>query len=190
MPFALRNDMRVISGQVGGQRLKTPKTIRPTTQLVRGAIFSMLEARGRSWGRMLELYAGSGALGIEALSRGAERVDFVERDERCCTIIKENLAILDFSELAHVYCCDVRKALTFLKADYDVIILDPPYSEALLDKILVTLVTSQAASVCSTIVVQHSIRQKLQTQYNGMTLLKERRYGDTCVTLYGKEAVA
>lgn len=138
---------------------------------------------------MLELYAGTGALGIEALSRGAEKVDFVERDERCCAAMKESLAIVKLAERAHVFCCDVDKALTFLKAEYDVILLDPPYSEVSLDKLLARLVISKAAATCSTIVVQHSIRQQLQSNYNGMVLLRQRRYGDTCVSMYGKEAL-
>ena len=181
----------MISGRAKGHRLKVPRglLIRPTTGLVRGAIFSMLEAQGRPWSRVLELYAGTGALGIEALSRGAEKVDFVERDERCCAAMKESLAIVKLAERAHVFCCDVDKALTFLKAEYDVILLDPPYSEVSLDKLLARLVISKAAATCSTIVVQHSIRQQLQSNYNGMVLLRQRRYGDTCVSMYGKEAL-
>ena len=163
--------------------------IRPTTGLVRGAIFSMLEAQGRPWSRVLELYAGTGALGIEALSRGAEKADFVERDERCCAAVKENLASMKLAEQAHVFCCDVGKALTFLKAEYDVIMLDPPYSGVFIDKLLARLVASKAAEACSTIVVQHSIRQQLQASYNGMVLMRQRRYGDTSVSMYGKEAL-
>ena len=163
--------------------------IRPTTGLVRGAIFSMLAALGRPWSRVLELYAGTGALGIEALSRGAEKADFVEHNERCCAALKENLAIMELSEKAHVFCCDVGKALAFLEAEYDVILLDPPYDEVPLDKLLAKLVVSKAATACSTIVIQHSFRQQLQPSYNRMVLLRQRRYGDTCVSMYGKEAL-
>jgi len=163
--------------------------IRPTTGLVRGAIFSMLEAQGRPWSRVLELYAGTGALGIEALSRGAEKADFVERDTRCCAAVKENLVSMELDKKAHVFCCDVGKALVFLEAEYDIIMLDPPYSKVSLDKLLTKLVVSKAAASCSTIVVQHSFRQQLQPSYNGMVLLRQRRYGDTCVSMYSKEAL-
>ena len=183
--------MRIISGQAKGRRLKTPKgsAIRPTTGLVRGAIFSMLAAQGRPWSRVLELYAGTGALGIEALSRGAEKADFVEHDARCCAAVKENLVSMELAEKAHVFCCDVGKALVFLEAEYDIILLDPPYSKVSLDKLLARLVVSKAAAACSTIVVQHSFRQQLQPSYNGMVLLRQRRYGDTCVSMYSKEAL-
>jgi 16S rRNA (guanine(966)-N(2))-methyltransferase RsmD len=149
----------------------------------------MLTAQERPWSRVLELYAGTGALGIEALSRGAEMADFVERDERCCSAIRENLATMELSDKAHVFCCDVGKALTVLEAKYDVIILDPPYSEVSLDNLLAKLVSSKAAVHCSTIVVQHSSRQILQPSYNQMVLIRHRRYGDTCVSMYGKEAI-
>lgn len=163
--------------------------IRPTTALVRGAIFSMLAAHDHPWGRVLELYAGTGALGIEALSRGAEKADFVEHDERCCAAIRENLAIMNLSDKAHVFCSDVNRSLSFLKAEYDVILLDPPYSDALLDKLLSKLVSSKAAAGCSTIVVQHSTRQKLQESYDQMVLMRQRRYGDTSVSMYVKEEI-
>ena len=109
--------LRIISGQAKGRRLKVPKgsAIRPTTGLVRGAIFSMLVANDRPMNMVLELYAGTGALGIEALSRGAEVVDFVERDERCCAAVRDNLKTMELSEKAHVFCCDVGRALTFLE---------------------------------------------------------------------------
>jgi 16S rRNA (guanine966-N2)-methyltransferase len=162
--------------------------IRPTTGLVRGAIFSMLAAQDRPLSRVLELYAGTGALGIEALSRGAEKADFVERDERCCAAIKENLASMELAEKTHVFCCDVTKALVFLEADYDIIMLDPPYNKVSLDTLLSRLVASKAATASSTIVVQHSFRQQLQPNYNGMVLIRQRRYGDTCVSMYNKEA--
>ena len=85
--------MRVIAGTAKGHRLKVAKgTItRPATDLVRGAIFSILENIAGHWEQVLDLFSGSGALGIEALSRGAGWVDFVERQPRCCAIIRENL---------------------------------------------------------------------------------------------------
>ncbi len=85
--------MRVIAGRAKGHQLKVPKGTgtRPATDLVRGAIFSILETTTSNWSRVLDLFAGSGALGIEALSRGAGWVDFVEREPRCCSIIRENL---------------------------------------------------------------------------------------------------
>ena len=85
--------MRVIAGEAKGFRLKVPNKLatRPATELVRGAIFSILETMADDWSQVLDLFSGSGSLGIEALSRGAGWVDFVEKERRCCAIIKDNL---------------------------------------------------------------------------------------------------
>src|SRR3990170_477178 len=107
--------MRVIAGKAKGHRLKFPTgtTTRPATDLVRGAIFSILASLTDDWERVLDLFSGSGALGIEALSRGAGWVDFVDREPKCCAIIKDNLTKTKLAERAHVYCASVEKALTF-----------------------------------------------------------------------------
>ena len=99
--------MRVIAGQAKGHRLRVAKgtVTRPATDLVRGAIFSILETTVTSdWALVLDLFAGSGALGIEALSRGAGWVDFVERERRCCGIIKQNLEKTKLAAKSHIYC--------------------------------------------------------------------------------------
>ena len=122
--------MRVIAGKAKGHRLKAPKTTatRPATDLVRGAIFSILENRAEDWSQVLDLYSGSGALGIEALSRGAGWVDFVEHNPQTCSIIKENLEKTKFIEQAHIYCWDVAKAISVLDKEYNIILVDPPYA--------------------------------------------------------------
>ncbi|MCL0089708.1 RsmD family RNA methyltransferase [Dehalococcoidia bacterium] len=124
--------MRVIAGKAKGHSLRWPKDphIRPTVDLVRGAIFSALESLSVDWSHALDLYAGSGALGIEALSRGAEEVDFVERNHNCCSIIKENLKHTRLAERSRVYRMEARKALRTLEKQYTLIFLDPPYDES------------------------------------------------------------
>ena len=168
--------MRVIAGKAKGCRLKSPKgvPIRPTSDLVRGAIFSMLESLLANWSRVLDLYAGTGALGIEALSRRGEWADFVEQDSKCCTTIRENLERTGLKEKAQVYCLSVQKALALLEGKYEVILLDPPYSTpsalASLDKIA----SSSLAGVQSTIVVQHSRHLSPQTGYGDFHLVKNQ----------------
>ena len=99
--------VRVITGKAKGHQLKVPKgTItRPATDLVRGAIFSILENLTDNWTQVLDFFSGSGALGIEALSRGADWVDFVEHKPRCCDIIRQNLEKTKLAAKAHIYCC-------------------------------------------------------------------------------------
>ena len=108
--------MRVIAGKAKGHGLKSLRGsgIRPTSDMIRGAIFSMLESVATDWSRVLDLYAGTGALGIEALSRGAEWADFVEKNPRLCALIKENLERTGFTPQGNVYCVSAAKALLIL----------------------------------------------------------------------------
>ncbi|MBM4462285.1 MAG: 16S rRNA (guanine(966)-N(2))-methyltransferase RsmD [Chloroflexi bacterium] len=181
--------MRVIAGSVKGRRLKSPRgSIRPTTELVRGAVFSILQPMVSDRWRALDLYAGSGALGIEALSRGASWVDFVENNPRRCAVIKENLALTGFTSQAKVYCCSVDKALSILHEVYDVVMLDPPYSDVSFVDTLRTLLGSHLVGVGSTIIVQWSSHQTLPPEMGRFELSKVRHYGDTCLSFYRQEA--
>jgi 16S rRNA (guanine966-N2)-methyltransferase len=182
--------MRVIAGQVRGFILKSPKgrKTRPATELVRGAIFSILESSASDWAMVLDLYSGSGALGIEALSRGAGWVDFVEQEPRCCAIIKQNLEKTGFSEYAHIYCCGVAKAVSFLDKEYGIILMDPPYSDPYIGKILEQLAGSRLVSDKTAVVVTHSSRRPLESAYATLNLIKEYRHGDSIIAMYQKEA--
>ena len=181
--------MRVIAGKVKGHRLKFPKgtTTRPATDLVRGAIFSILENISRDWSQVLDLFSGSGALGIEALSRGAGWVDFVESEPRCCGIIKENLEKTKLAAQAHIYCCSVAKALSFLEKEYNIILMDPPYSNPSIGNLIIQLGTSRLVGTDSTVVVTHSPHLPLHSTYAPLNLVKEHRHGDSCISLYQKE---
>ncbi len=180
--------MRVIAGHAKGARLRSPKShIRPTTELVRGAIFSILQSMVSEDWQAIDLYAGSGALGIEALSRGASRVDFVERNARSCDVIKDNLKRTGLISQATVYCCSVNRALSIIAKAYDVIFLDPPYSDTSLDSVLGSLFESHLVAETSTVVVQHSTRQPLPQSYGPFHLTKSRRYGDTSLSFYRQE---
>ena len=182
--------MRVTGGAVKGIHLKTlPKrSIRPTTSVVKQAIFSLLENRPTNWRQVLDLYAGSGALGIEALSRRAEWVDFVDYRKNCCDIIRTNLGKIGELHRAHVYCCSVNKALTFLNNSYDIIFIDPPYSNLSTNNLLVNLAKSNLLGKNSTTVLCHANRFPLNSDYDGLHLVKQRRYGDTFIFIYQKEA--
>ncbi|OGO19477.1 MAG: 16S rRNA (guanine(966)-N(2))-methyltransferase RsmD [Chloroflexi bacterium RBG_16_50_9] len=182
--------MRVIAGIAKGHRLKFPKgtTTRPATDLVRGAIFSILENMTDKWENALDLFSGSGALGIEALSRGAGWVDFVESEPRCCGIIKENLEKTKLAARAHVYCLSVAKALSFLDKEYDIILIDPPYSNPHIGNLVTQLANSRLVGQDSTVVVTHSPHHPLGPTYSALHLIKEHRHGDSCIAIYQKEA--
>jgi 16S rRNA (guanine(966)-N(2))-methyltransferase RsmD len=181
--------MRVITGKAKGYHLKFPtgtKT-RPVTDLVRGAIFSILENMVDDWSQVLDLFAGSGALGIEALSRGAGWADFVESEPKCCDIIKENLEKTGLAAQARVYCCNVSKALSFLDKEYNIILMDPPYSNATTGDLITQLATSRLVGAKTTIVATHATRLPLNHTYAAINLIKEHRHGDSCISIFRKE---
>lgn len=182
--------MRVIAGKAKGYVLKSPKgrKTRPATELVRGAIFSILESAVSNWALVLDLYSGSGALGIEALSRGAGWVDFVEQEPRCCDIIRQNLEKTGLIGCAHIYCCGVAKAISFLDKEYGIILMDPPYSNPSIGKIIEQLADSKLVSEKSMVVVTHSPHRPLNSAYATLNLIKEYRHGDSVIALYHKEA--
>ncbi len=180
--------MRVIAGKAKGHQLKVPKgtNIRPATDLVRGAIFSILETTTSNWAQVLDLFAGSGALGIEALSRGAGWVDFVEHEPRCCDIIKQNLEKTKLVAQAHIYCCSVVKAFSFLDKEYSIILMDPPYSNSAIGSVITQLAASRLVGTNTIVVVTHSPHLSLSSTYGTLNLAKERRHGDSSIAVYQK----
>ncbi len=124
--------MRVIAGTAKGRRLYSPvgDIARPTTDRVKESMFAILQPYLQE-ADVLDLYAGSGALGIEALSRGANSVVFVDKDRKCAEIIKKNIVLTNFNDKSEIKVCDFGKALDdFWKAhiEFDLIIMDPPYA--------------------------------------------------------------
>jgi len=180
--------MRVIAGSAKGHPLKVSRgtPTRPATDLVRGAIFSILTSLSGDWSQILDLFSGSGSLGIEALSRGAGFVDFVECEPKACAIIKENLVNTKLQDRAHVYCCQVAKAISFLDNIYNVVLIDPPYADRSISKVIMLLADSKLINQDSTVVVTHSPHFPLEPAYATLNLLKERRHGDSCIALYRK----
>jgi len=178
--------MRITGGKAKGIQLKTlqNRSLRPTTDLVRQAIFSILQNMPGDWRRIADLYAGTGALGIEALSRDAEWVDFVDQSKKCCDLIKDNLEKTGFSDRAHVYCCNMNKATTFLNSNYDVVFVDPPYSLSSMDNVVATIAKSELIGANSMVVLCHTKRFSPNPVYGKLHLVKQFHYGDTSVSIY------
>ena len=178
--------MRVIAGKAKGRELKSLRgsSIRPTSDMVRGAIFSMLESVATDWSRVLDLYAGTGALGIEALSRGAEWVDFVEKNPRLCALIKENLERTGFAPQATVYCVSAAKSLSILDAKYVILLMDPPYADSSITATAEKLASSRLVGKESTLVIEHSRRVPLEERYGHFHQVKNLHHGDSYVSVY------
>jgi 16S rRNA (guanine966-N2)-methyltransferase len=178
--------MRVIAGEAKGLRLRTPpvRHLRPTSDMVRGAIFDILASLGADSTRVLDLYAGSGALGIEALSRGARWCDFVEQDRAACAIIRKNLALAGFQERGRVHCMPVEKAIDGLEGPYDLVLMDPPYEDEHAVQVLAGLAESGLVRSGSTLVVEHPWRRLPPDRWGPFTLVSRKRHGDTGVSVY------
>ena len=126
-------------------------------------------------------------MGIEALSRGADWADFVDRESRCCEVIRENLENTKLADRAHVYCVNVSKAISFLDKEYGIVIMDPPYRDLNIGETITQLAKSKLIGPDTTVVITHSPRLTLEPGYDSLTVVKERRHGDSCISVYRKE---
>ena len=168
-------------GEARGRRLKAPKNIRPTQGMVKQAIFNMVGPQIEG-AVVLDLFAGSGALGIEALSRGASSVTFVDDQARGLAILRQNLDALGFKERARLVKSDVVRwleATPHAIRSADFVFLDPPYEDVVLDRALKVLDRDLARG---TVLAEHSRRQQLPA-LERMRVDRERRYGDTIVSV-------
>ena len=173
--------LRVAGGEARGRRLKTPKGIRPTQGIVKAAMFNLV-GPGIEGEHVLDLFAGSGAIGIEALSRGAAGVTFVDREPRGLAILRQNLEVLDLKERAQVVRGDVVRWLEgspdqLMQAGF--VFMDPPYEDPILDRALKAI---DHGSSKATVVVEHSRRQELPA-LTRMRVDRQRKYGDTMVSV-------
>lgn len=177
--------MRVISGIYKGRVLKAPAGIRPTEDRVKKALFDILgDVSGLSF---LELFAGSGAVGIEALSLGAKEVIFVEKERLASKILQENLNSLKAG--AFVLNKDVFDSLPQFSKNgkvFDLIFLDPPYYQELSKKTLQTLSAYDIVSPCGFIVIQHFKKDILPESIGIITLSRQASYGDSVLSFYTK----
>jgi 16S rRNA (guanine(966)-N(2))-methyltransferase RsmD len=177
--------MRVIAGLARGLTLKGPPDAgtRATADKVRGAIFNVL-APYMEGARALDLYAGTGALGIEALSRGALHCDFVERRHALVEIIRENLRRARFEDRGRPICGAVHQVLSTLTEVYDLILLDPPYDDP--DGPLWTRspVIQRLLAPDGIVVLEHSPRVAVGEDAGTLRFVRTRRYGDCAVSFW------
>ena len=179
--------MRVISGSVRGRRLKTPENydIRPTTDNVKESLFNIIQfdIEGR---RVLDLFAGTGQLGIEALSRGAECAVFVERRRDALQVIRENLEACGMTDKARVVNGD---AMSYLKSGekFDLIFLDPPYASGLLEQALEEIVRFDICRRHGIIVAESAADKTLPPLAGPYALYREYRYGKIKLTVYHRD---
>lgn len=181
--------MRVIAGKVKGHRLRVPKgqDVRPTAARVKEALFNILP-HDLSGLRVLDLYAGSGNLSAEALSRGAAQVVLVDASRQAGKAIRENLAMLGFSEKSKVWIAPVLQSTRMLARrgeKFDLIFLDPPYERDWVGKTLRAIAHEELLREAGILVVEHSVREKVEENYGRLNLRDQRRYGTTLLSFFG-----
>lgn len=196
--------MRVISGTARGRLLRAASETRPTADLIKGAIFSMLEAlaykRGfepdedgnlaaaLAWPRVLDLFAGSGGLGIEALSRGATSADFVDHQKDAVQVLQSNLRQTGLDERARVHQSSVEGALRRVNGPIDLVFLDPPYADAdELRHALKLLANAKMLTPTSVVILEQDAKSEPPETIADIPLAKTRRHGRTRISLYAQD---
>ncbi len=179
--------MRVITGTARGVQLKAPKGMdtRPTMDQVKEGIFSAIqfEVEGR---RVLDLFAGSGQLGIEALSRGAAHCTFIDRGKEPCAIVRENLKKTRLEDRATVLQADYSSYLKTCRQQFDLILLDPPYAEIFLESALKIVSEIDILTNSGIIVCERPCSKELSGEFPGLVCYREYRYGKAAVTIFRK----
>jgi 16S rRNA (guanine(966)-N(2))-methyltransferase RsmD len=183
--------MRVISGASRGRRLATSKgrDVRPTPDRVREALFSILQSRlgGFAGLRCLDLFAGSGALAIEALSRGAESACLVEKSATAAKIIHENLERCQLTERARLIIGDASQTLrTFATHSFDLVFLDPPYGLRLVESALVEIDRLDLLSKAGLICAETGSGEVLPETVGKLQRIDQRRYGTIMINFYSR----
>lgn len=178
----------MVAGERKGMPLKAVSgtTTRPTTDKVKESIFNMIGPFFEG-GIVLDLFAGSGALGIEALSRGAERAIFIEKDRRAFQVLKENIKKCRYEDRAEAYCTDALRGIkALLKRDIqlDYLFVDPPYKKLEYYDYILMLEEGGKLSKDAIIVCEHSFDVQLPQAYGRFTCIRSEKYGKTIISIY------
>jgi len=180
--------MRVITGKVRGVALKTPDGMatRPTADRVKEALFSIIQF-DIPGAAVLDLFGGTGQLGIEALSRGAKSAVFVDEREDACRLIRENLKRTHLQDDAHVVRADYLAFLKTCNKKFNIILLDPPYAEVFLENSLKMITEIDILQSGGIIVAERPLGKDLLLDFPGYTRSKDYKYGKTLLTVYRKD---
>lgn len=180
--------MRVITGKARGVTLKTPERLqtRPTTDRVKEALFSIIQFDIPGT-RVLDLFGGTGQLGIEALSRGAKSAVFVDAGDKACALIKENLRRCKMEQDARVIRSDYLEYLNRCGETFDIIFLDPPYAEVFLENALKKITEIDILQTGGIIVAERPAGKELPWTFPGFSRSRDYKYGKTLLTLYRKD---
>lgn len=178
--------MRVITGKARGRILETLKgdDVRPTTDKVKEAVFSAIqfELEGRHF---LDLFSGSGQMGIEALSRGCSTATFIDRSKLAVKVIERNLSVTNLKQFAKVYNADSVNFIKNSVDEYDIVFLDPPYNKGILQEVMPLV--AQRMKKTGIIICESALNDEILQKYYKFTLDRERTYGKIKISIYRHE---
>ncbi len=177
--------MRVITGTARGRKLVTleGEDVRPTTDRVKESIFNIIQF-DLEGAYVLDLFAGSGQLGIEALSRGAKHCTFVDSSAKSIDVVKQNLKTVGFEKMASVFCGDSKMYITLSRDKFDIALLDPPYNKQILDSVLP--VVAEKMADYGVIICESALNESLPQAAGEFSLYREYKYGKIKLTAYRK----
>ena len=178
--------MRIITGEYKGRRLEMPRdnNIRPTTEKVKEAIFSML-MHDIPDAVCVDLFAGTGNLGLEALSRGASKCYFGDKSRESIALVKRNIDMCRANSKSVVIPGEYQKVLQRITEKVDVFFLDPPYKDGLMEDCISMIYELDLLAEDGIIMAEHGAREELPDEIAGFTKIKEREYSSIVITIYG-----
>ncbi|MBF0235414.1 MAG: 16S rRNA (guanine(966)-N(2))-methyltransferase RsmD [Desulfamplus sp.] len=180
--------MRIISGTCRGRKLATIKgiSIRPTSDRVRESIFNIIGQKVHG-AQVLDLFAGTGAFGIESLSRGAQRALFVDISRKSCDIIRHNIELCKLSDKSSVFQCDASRSNLpehIISTQFDLIFIDPPYERGFVGKVLENRALLQCLSPETLLILEHSVKENIPDKLEKLDIHDQRQYGKTLISFF------
>ena len=182
--------MRIIGGKHRSRKIIQPEfdTVRPTKDRVRESVFNMIST-GVQGSRVLDLFSGSGAYGLESLSRGSERVLFVDSDKRCCDIIDENVRTVGEEDISEVWNMDSMKAIEKLGDEnqrFNIVFSDPPYNIHISRKTLIMINQYDILMPSGLLVIEHHAEEDIPEAEGDFSIYKQKTYGDITISIFRK----
>lgn len=180
--------MRIIGGKYKGRKIKYPafRAIRPTKDRIREAVFNMI-AEKLPGARVLDLFAGSGAYGLESLSRGAKEAIFVDNDKRCMKVLRDNIMALGAERETEAIAEDAFKAINLLGKDkerFDLIFSDPPFNLGMAKKTLITVSQYDILNHFGILVIEHHKKESVPEREKTVSIFKQKTYKNILISLY------
>ena len=179
--------MRIITGSAKGTKLKTPKglAVRPTGDRVKESLFNILGSRVVD-ARVLDLFAGTGNLGLEAASRGANHVTFVEQSLTSISLIRNNAILTKLADKLSIRKGNVLSVITQINEQFNLIFCDPPYNQSFVSQVLLRIDTINILADEGILIIEHSQHEAVDAALIRLQLIRSEKFGETCISFWKK----